>query len=509
MTNLWDAFAAVVDDDPEAPALVFADQTVTFGKLRDLAERTSAQLAAHGVTASDIVALELPKRVFTYALMLGCLRIGAPYVMLDPQNPPERTSRILGLIRPRLLLSVRETENPHGAWFRVAPADTAPLDALGTPGQSAPAWRSTGADPAYIMFTSGSTGEPKGAIIPHQGVLSLMQWARKSVCDPPGQRFTAINPLHFDNSVFDFYCGLLNGSALVPIETSEASTPVAWVKSVRAAQASVMFAVPTLFLVLDRLGLLTPASLPSVRIFIFGGEGYPIGQLRAFYERFEGKARLINVYGPTETSCISTSIEIDRECLNGPDDSFPPLGRMHENFSHAILDDDQKPAVQGTPGELWIGGPCVGLGYVSNPDETAARFRQDPRHPPYRAIYYRSGDLVHEDGEGRIWFHGRVDNQVKIRGHRIELEEIDLAVQTVPGIRRAVSVVLQTTDDSELRVAFMADRAVAADEIFAVCRRKLPSYMQPARVFQLDDLPQNANGKVDRRATKALLQRMI
>jgi D-alanine--poly(phosphoribitol) ligase subunit 1 len=180
---------------------------------------------------------------------------------------------------------------------------------------------------------------------------------------------------------------------------------------------------------------------------------------------------------------------------------------MHDDFSYAILDEEQRPIARGGIGELWIGGPCVGLGYYANPEETAARFHQDPRQDRYRSIYYRSGDLVREDDEGRLWFHGRVDNQVKLRGHRIELEEIDLAVQSIPSVRRAVAVVLAGPEGGELAVAFLADRPIAADEVQALCKRKLPGYMQPGRVVQLAGLPHNANGKVDRRATKALLER--
>src|SRR5262249_3685841 len=215
----------------------------------------------------------------------------------------------------------------------------------------------TGADPAYIMFTSGSTGEPKGAVIPHQGVLHLMAWARAFVPSAPGQRFTNINPLHLDNSVFDIYCGLFNGAALVPIETSEVTNPAIWVKTARAGCASVVFAVPTLFLVLDQLGLLTPEALPDVRAFLFGGEGYPIAKLRDFHARFDGRAGLINVYGPTETSCICSSIELSRDHLGVSDSEFPPLGRMHDGFSYAILDEQQRPIVRDGIGELWIGGP--------------------------------------------------------------------------------------------------------------------------------------------------------
>jgi D-alanine--poly(phosphoribitol) ligase subunit 1 len=506
MTDLWNAFASKAKADPAAPALIFGDAIFTFGELKELAERCAAALAARGVKHGDVVALQLPKRRIAYALLLACLRLGAPYVFLDPKNPAERTARTLAQLRPKILFSEIDTVNPFGATLVLSDSGWEHWLA-GIEGIADGATIVTGTDPAYIMFTSGSTGEPKGAVIPHQGVLSLMKWARGILGAPARERFTGINPLHFDNSVFDIYCGLLNGAALVPIETSEIVNPATWVKTIRAARATIMFAVPTLFLILDQLGLLTPRSLPDIRVFQFGGEGYPIGKLREFHDRFAGSARLINVYGPTETSCICSSIEVTPEILTVPDNEFPPLGGMHPDFSYAILDDRQTAVLHGQAGELWIGGPCVGLGYYASFEETATRFRQDPRQDRYRAIYYRSGDRVREDKQGRLWFLGRVDNQVKIRGHRIELEEIDLAVQSVPDVRRAVAVVLAGTDGGEIAVAYMAARAVPAEEVLVVCKQKLPAYMRPAQVVQFDELPRNANGKVDRNAAKVLLQR--
>jgi D-alanine--poly(phosphoribitol) ligase subunit 1 len=292
----------------------------------------------------------------------------------------------------------------------------------------------------------------------------------------------------------------------VPVETSEVTNAAAWVRIIRSGRASIMFAVPTLFLILDQLGLLTPTALPDVRAFQFGGEGYPTGKLREFHDRFVGHARLINVYGPTETSCICSSIQITPAILTAPDREFPPLGKMHPNFTYAVLDDDETPVRPGETGELWIGGPCVGLGYYANMIETAARFRQDPRQSLYRATFYRTGDRVREDDRNWLWFQGRVDNQVKIRGHRIELEEVDLAVQSVPDVRRAVAVVLDGADGGEIAVAYTADRAIAPAEVQARCKEKLPTYMRPALVIQFDDLPRNANDKVDRKAAKALLE---
>jgi D-alanine--poly(phosphoribitol) ligase subunit 1 len=508
MAGLWNAFAANAEADPAAPALLFNDAVCSFDELRALAERCAAALAARGVGHGDVVALQLPKRRIAYALLLACLRLGAPYVFLDPRNPRERTAQTVARLRPKILFSDVDTINPSGEALTLGGAGNSEgwLAGVERITEDAPPSIASGTDPAYIMFTSGSTGEPKGAVIPHQGVLSLMAWARKMVGAPARQRFTAINPLHFDNSVFDTYCGLLNGAALVPVETSEITNPAIWVKTIRSAQATVMFAVPTLFLILDQLGLLTPKSLPNVRLFQFGGEGYPIGKLREFHGRFAGSARLINVYGPTETSCICSSIEITPATLAAPDSEFPPLGGMHPDFAYAILDDRQATVPRGQPGELWIGGPCVGLGYYANPEETAARFRQDPRQDNYRAIYYRSGDRVREDEQGLLLFQGRVDNQVKIRGHRVELEEIDLAVQSVPDVHRAVAVVIAGQDGDEIAVAYMAKRTVAAEEVLAFCKQRLPAYMRPAKVVQYAELPRNANGKVDRRATKTLME---
>ena len=336
MANLWNAFAAHADANPAAPALIFSDGDTSFEKLRVSTLRCAAALAARGVGHGDVVALQLPKRRIAYAMLLACLRLGAPYVFLDPKNPPARTAHTLAQLRPKVLLSEIDTINPFGETLTLTKADgegwLAGVEPIADEAMPSIA---TGVDPAYIMFTSGSTGEPKGAVIPHQGVLSLMEWAQRLIGPPTRERFTGINPLHFDNSVFDIYCGLLNGAALVPLETSEITNPATWVKTIRACQATVMFAVPTLFLILDQLGLLTPKALPDVRMFQFGGEGYPIGKLREFRDRFSGSARLVNVYGPTETSCICSSIESEGPpATSVPSEMLRPASR---SFRYGIV----------------------------------------------------------------------------------------------------------------------------------------------------------------------------
>ena len=184
------------------------------------------------------------------------------------------------------------------------------------------------------MFTSGSTGEPKGAVIPHQGVLSLMQWGR-TLADPAASRFSNLNPLHFDNSVFDLYCGLLNGAALVPVETSTTPNPAHWVKRLREGGANVIFAVPTLFQTLQQLKLLRPESLPDARLFVFGGEGFPVAALRIVQRAAlpAERASSMSTVRPRRAASAQASRSI-ASLLDGGRDAFPPLGRMHADFAH-------------------------------------------------------------------------------------------------------------------------------------------------------------------------------
>ena len=502
-TSLWQAFLGVAERRQGEPALLLDDRQVTFAELETLALRGAGLLHASGVGEGDVVALQRGKAIETYALMLGALRLGAIYVCFDPRNPPARTERMLERVRPRLMFSDGEAVNPfgdliastHPAWGAQAWPDPIARDGLALADDH----------PAYIMFTSGSTGEPKGAVMPQSGVRMLMRWAEDLFRDLPQRRFSALNPLHFDNSVFDFYCGLVSGAALAPMETGRLADPTGWVDALRHTRANVVFAVPTLFLLLDRMGLLTPDVLPDVRCFVFGGEGFPIQTLAAFRERFADSARLVNVYGPTETSCICSSAEVTADSVRAAGSGFHSLGRMHANFSHAVLDADGGPTPVGETGELWIGGPAVALGYYGDPEQTASRFRQDPRQDRYRSIFYRTGDLVREGEDGALWFAGRADNQIKIAGHRIELEEIDFAVQAAPGVLRAACVVLRSDAAAELVVAFQAERPIASSDLAGVVSARLPHYMRPSRFVQMQELSTNANGKIDRLAIAALV----
>jgi D-alanine--poly(phosphoribitol) ligase subunit 1 len=504
--NLGLAFQAVSGSAPTALALVCRGETYDFQSLNSLANRFARWLISRGATRGAVVCLELPKIAEAYALALASLKIGAPYAFLDSTAPVDRARRMIERCNPAVVVSVRGDDAD-----RVVLGDAAQCEALHRELAAfdhqnlAQTGQITGADPAYVMFTSGSTGEPKGAVLPHEGVLNLVEWAGQDLGIGRGDRLTNVNPLYFDNSVFDLYCGFLNGAAVVALDAFAGRPPGELVDTISEHGCTFFFAVPTLFMHLDAMRLLTPDRLPSVKRFMFAGEGFPVARLRRFYEAFAGKASLINSYGPTETSCLCSRFDVTAAALETTE-GLLPLGRLNPNFSHRILDDELRPVAAGETGELWLGGPCVALGYLNNPEESNRRFQQDPLISGYRAVLYRSGDLVQEDAQtGILKFRGRADNQIKLRGYRIELEEIDHALVSIPGVTAALAALIPGSGEFASIAAAYSGAKLLEAELLAYCRSRLPGYMIPGRFLWVDALPTNPNGKADRRAVAKLL----
>jgi len=504
--NIGLKFQQVVASSPTAAAVLCEGQCYDFQTLNGLANRFARWLAAQGVSQGQVVCLELPKIVEAYALAIACIKLGAPYAFLDSAAPVERARLMIDRCRPALVVSVRDGTGNRVVINGEDRRKSVRMDiSQFEHNDLAETEQITGTDPAYVMFTSGSTGEPKGVVIPHQGVLHLVEWAARDLGIGPGDRLTNVNPIYFDNSVFDVYAGLLNGAAIVALDALKGRPPSELVAEITKHKCTFFFAVPTLFMYLDSMHLLSPDKLPNVTRFMFGGEGFPIGRLRRFHDAFAGKARLINCYGPTETSCICSAFEISGSTLDTTE-GLAPLGRLNPSFSHRILDEELKPVAAGGVGELWLGGSCVGLGYLNNLEETAKRFRQDPLIDGYRAILYRTGDLVALDRQtGLLRFRGRADNQVKLRGYRVELEEIDHAMASIPGVVRALAIVLHDAGGSSRLVAAYSGRKFSDSDLLAHCNERLPAYMVPSRFTWLENIPTNANGKADRRAIAALL----
>jgi len=503
--NVPDLFRDVVQAHRDKAALVWSDRAVvTFDDLNRLSNRVALYLQRQGVRKGDRVCIRLDKCTLTYALVIACLKIGAPYFVVDPANPFVRVSHILDKCMPRLVFSAKEPplDLPN---HRVVVVDQenqfAVLDGTGESGLE-PEADIVGTDPAYIMFTSGSTGFPKGAVMSHANLLNFIQWARAEFLVTANDVFTNVNPLYFDNSVFDFYASIMNGASLVPFDAATISDPYRVLRRIDELQCTIYFSVPSLLIYFQTLKMITPSSFAHIRSVIFGGEGYPKTKLKGLFECLHDRAELVNVYGPTECTCICSAYRVtqaDFENLDG----YPPLGGPIPNFSYWILNKRNEAAAAGEVGELYLGGPCVGLGYFNDPELTQQAFGQNPLNPHYHERIYRTGDLVYlSKHDGKIHFVGRKDNQIKHQGYRIELGEIEHALCRIPGVDEAVA--LHTTRDGiSLIVAVVGSgNGLQTDAIRKEVSKIVPAYMVPGRIDVVEQLPKNPNGKIDRRFLK-------
>jgi D-alanine--poly(phosphoribitol) ligase subunit 1 len=509
--NLGLRFASVAARHRDRVALWWGPgQTISYGELDRLANRTAAALAADGVGAGDVVALAGVKSAATFGAILACLKLGAAYSVFDPASPDERLRRILEVLHPRRILADASSRGPAEAaagtlGIAVTWTDSESWqEAVATsPDREPPSVRRvTGSAAAYVMFTSGSTGFPKGAVMTHANVLNLIDWSGDTFGITADDVLTNVNPLFFDNSVFDLYSALFHGARLVPFHREEVVDPGALVRKLDQAGCTVWFSVPSLLIFLQVSRAADGRHLRSVTRFVFGGEGFPKAKLKLLFDRYSDSAAFFNVYGPTECTCICSAYEVgsgDFDDLQG----LPPLGDMAPNFSYLILDEELHSVPDGEAGELCLLGPNVGRGYFNDPARTATAFQPNPLNTDFEEVMYRTGDLVRLDpSDGKLHILGRRDNQVKHMGHRIELEEIDSALQGIDFLAEGAAFQVEVRGFSRLIAGVAGRRDFTEDEVRQELRRTLPDYMLPSQVVALDRLPRNANGKVDRGALK-------
>lgn len=497
-----DLFRDVVKAHGQKAALVWSDRAVTtFNDLDRLSDNATRYLYTQGIRKGDRVCIRLDKCAMAYAIVIACLKIGAPYFVIDPSNPSVRVSHILDKCKPKILFSTKENafNLPN---YRVVLIDREnQFAAIGGTGDDhfEPKTDIIATDPAYIMFTSGSTGFPKGAVMSHSNLLNFIAWARREFSITPSDVFTNVNPIYFDNSVFDFYASVLNGAAMVPFDAPTMSDPYQVLRRIDSLRCTIYFSVPSLLIYFQVLKMITPASFPHTRVVIFGGEGYPKTKLKALFDCLHPRVELVNVYGPTECTCICSAYRISQVDFLDLD-GYPPLGGPIPNFSFTILNEAGKAAAAGEVGELYLGGPCVGLGYFNDPELTQDAFGQNPLHTGYHERVYRTGDLVSiSRDDGKIYFVGRKDHQIKHQGYRIELEEIEHALRSIPGVDEAVALHTTKNGISLIVTVVASTNGLKSEAIREQASKLLPDYMVPSKIDVFQQLPKNANGKIDRR----------
>ncbi len=484
---------------PRRTALEFPGETVGYGELDERANRLAHRLRAQGMRPEARVGLCVERSASMVVGLLAILKAGGAYVPLDPSYPLERLQRMVEDAGVELLVSEPERlgDLPEVATLLLfGEEEDEPVTALAS-------WSSP-ASLAYVTYTSGSTGRPKGIAVPHRAVVRLVR-GTNYVDLGPEDRLGQISNATFDAATFEVWGALLCGGVLVGIPREVTLSPRPFADALREGRVSAMFLTSALF---NQVAREVPAAFAGVRHLLVGGDAVDPHWARTVLA--EGApVRLLNGYGPTEATTFSTWHPIDEVPAGAP---AIPIGRPVANAETHVLDAGMQLAPIGVAGELLIGGDGLARGYEGRPDLTAASFVPDPWSGRPGGRLYRTGDLVRRDGAGRIEFLGRRDQQVKVRGFRIELAEIEAALAGHPAVAQAVVLARQVAaegwSDRQLAGYVVArEGAPAGPELGRELRRylaeRLPSYMVPAQVVALPALPLAATGKVDRLALAA------
>jgi amino acid adenylation domain-containing protein len=499
--SLPDLVTARARQKPEQIAMLSSAAVMTYGELERRANQLAARLRAAGVKPGDHVGVHMPHVVEAVVGFLGVLKCGAAYLPTDPEVPVTR----LGMMLRGAGVKVVLTEPRAAAGLQglpVTPLVLEPgmksLDAFD--GAPAPA-AASGGSVAYLVYTSGSTGEPKGVFVPHRNVVNLCHAVQEAWQLRPEDRVHLFIPLNFDAAGQTIFTTLAAGATLV-FRSETIPAPMEYSREIEKFGLTFL-TLPPIYLhqwvtELVRRGARIPSTVRGVSL---GGDKIALETRRLWREAGGEGIPWVNDYGPTETTVTALNHPCGDEKLEAGL-SFFPVGRPLRNVRVHLLDARLQPVAKGQPGELYIAGAGVAYGYLSRPAETAERFLCDPWSTEPGARMYRTGDLARELSDGTLLFLGRVDDQVKIRGNRVELQEVELTLKRHPAIENA-AVDARPDAHGDLRlIAYWIAQGQGPTErdLQAFVRDRLPDYMVPAAWVRLEALPLTPNGKVDRRA---------
>ncbi|CAL9364004.1 amino acid adenylation domain-containing protein [Streptomyces sp. enrichment culture] len=507
-TTVRDLFEEQAARTPRAPAVHHGDTTLTFAELDAAADRLAAALLARGAGPETVVAVALPRGPDLVTALLAALKAGAACMPLDPSYPPERIALMLGDARPRLVVSDRATAR------RLALDPESVCD----PGETAGAVAHPPLSPdhpAYVVFTSGSTGRPKGVLGTQRALANRLAWGRE-LTDGPGGVRVAKSPISFIDGLTELLGALVAGDAVALADDESAGDPAALAALAGRHGATMLTAVPSLHTTL--VESTPPGGFTSVATWISSGEPLTTGLARQITTRWPG-SRLVNLYGCSEAAGDSLAHayipDADRPPEPGPEPAAPgrqatgivPLGRPVAGTRVYVLDPFLRPSPVGAGGELYLAGDGLARGYLGQPGLTAERFVADPFGPPGGRLY-RTGDLARLRPDGTVEFLGRADQQVKIRGVRVEPGEIEAAARALPGVRRAAVVARQDGTAPRRLVAYVeaesgGDGLPEPAALRHALAERLPAPLVPAAVVVLPALPLTPSGKLDRRALPA------
>ena len=481
---------------------------LTWGEYRDLAGRLAGALLRSGVQPGDRVGVHLHKSVHSFASVHAVLRAGAVMVPLDALAPVAATRAVLddagatAVITGASAEAISSMTTDTAVTGVITPlAETGPVPGLTVIGADEVAGGEPAGPPtvqpddlAYLMYTSGSTGRPKGMAHTHHSGLTYARLAAETYGLGRDDRLANIAPLHFDQSTFELYAGPLVGASVLVVPDGVLRFPASLAKLIAQEQITVWYSVPYALDQMVTRGAIDDLDLSSLRWILYGGEPFPPTAL-ARAMRAIPSARVSNIYGPAEVNqCTVYNLEAP------PTGDEPiPIGRAWAGSSLRIVDEDGAPVSPGHPGELLVSTDTMMRGYWNRPDLDARAIIEEGDHR-----WYRTGDLIASRDDGNLVFLGRADNQVKVRGHRVEIEAVEAALLDIDGIAAAAVLVERPPSGDDHLVAVVSPSSAIAEnrasDVTGHLAAVLPRYAVPSRLVALDDLPRTGTGKVDRRA---------
>ena len=488
---------------PERVALVDGDRRITFAGLWEQGVALASAILQAGVGGNIPVLLEIPKSIEAVVGLVAVQLTGNIYVPVDLAAPAARRESARLVLGDHGRLGFVQGEF---VWDGVGLGPVGKWSGKGLPeavGRRVAKRNST--DPLYVIFTSGTTGVPKGVTIANASVIDYIDWAVRVYGVTEEDSIASQAPFFFDNSVLDLYLMMARGATLHLLAPMVLMFPATLVEYLRDQEITMLFFVPSLLSNLASLDMLAQYSLPRLNKILFAGEVMPLPTLKYLRRHFP-EALLSNLYGPTEIT-VDAIYWVAGDAASLEQLDSVPLGRACENSEILFLDEENRlVTVPDVQAEICVGGVGVGLGYWNNPEKTREVFIQHPGHPAYRDIVYKTGDLGYVSSrDGLIYFNGRKDHQIKHQGYRIELGEIETALLKLPGVHQCC--VLYDAERKEIVAWHSPVAGLDARKMQAALRAALPAYMVPRRFVVVEVLPLTANGKVDRAALWTFYQK--
>lgn len=476
--------------------VVFADdkKTLTYNQCVEYSKKVGTGLSGLNVKRNPIAVL-MDKNVESLTCFFGVVYSGNFYVVIDSNMPNDRILKIFDILKPVALVSdyshKEKVVDLHECiyYYEELICEDIDEERLNQIRENM-----IDTDPLYALFTSGSTGVPKGAVVNHRSVMNYASWYKNTFDIDENTIFGSQTPFYFSMSVSDVFSTILAGATLHIIPKTLFSFPIKLVEYMNIRKINTIYWVPSALCIIANLKVLDYATLEYVNKILFAGEVMPTKQLN-YWKKHLPLAMYANLFGPTETTDICTYYIVDRDFA---DDEVLPIGKACQNCDIFLLNENNQEVLDNSEGELCVRGSFLALGYYNNDEKTKEAFVQNPLNQSYPEVIYKTGDLVKYNERGELIYLTRKDFQIKHMGYRIELGEIEAAVNSLQNIQSCAVIFDEVKD----KIVLIYTGKIDKDEIMSGIRQKIPHYMYPNIIKKLKNMPYNQNGKIDRKLLK-------